>query len=198
MVRGEKNKMSQLEKYLAEVEKSLREVDHVSWNLAAEILYVAHQNNNNVWVAGNGGNFANSLHFSTDWGKGLFLSTGKTLKVRTIGDNPSLASAFSNDLGFENSVVNHLKMLAVPNDVVVLMTAGGSSENIIRSAVASREMGIRTIGLTGGVGMKFTELFDAHIHVPEVSIQAVEDMHGFFGHAMFKILEHRILLQTEV
>jgi D-sedoheptulose 7-phosphate isomerase len=182
-----------VEKYLSEIQESISSANSEIWKKAGELLFSAYENESNVWVAGNGGNFANSIHFATDWSKGLHTSTGKAIKARAIGENSALASAFSNDLGFENQVQHQLSMLAQPDDVAVLMTAGGASPNIINAAIESRKIGLKIIGLTGGRGLEFDSLFDVHVHVPSFNIQVVEDLHAVFGHAMLKYVESKII-----
>jgi D-sedoheptulose 7-phosphate isomerase len=179
--------------YMHELHKNILRIDTEVWEQAGDILLSAYQNDNNVWIAGNGGNFANTLHFATDWSKGLFTSTGKALRARAIGENGALSSAFSNDLGFENQIEKYLSMFAQVDDVVVLMTAGGTSRNIINAAALSKARGLKVIGITGGKGLDIKLMFDVHVHIQSFNIQVVEDIHSIFGHAIFKYLESKIL-----
>jgi phosphoheptose isomerase len=183
--------MNAIKNYLQDVKESIGEHLILNWNYAGDLLLAAYHSNNNVWIAGNGGNLANSLHFATDWTKGLYLETGKPLNARSLSENQSTNSAFANDLGFEGQFANQLKMSGQANDVVVLLTAGGSSQNIIKAAIQARELGMKSIGLTGGSGLEISHLFDVHLHISSTNIQLVEDIHAIFGHAMFKhILEN--------
>lgn len=184
--------MNSIKDYFVEIQHQISVIDNDNWTAAGKVLLNAYQDDQNVWIAGNGGNFANALHFATDWSKGLHLAGGKALKARAIGENSALSSAYSNDLGFENQIEHYLKMLASENDVAVLMTAGGSSINILNGARKAREMGLHVIGITGGSGLEFKSLFDVHVHVPTSNIQVVEDVHAMFGHAMLKYLVSQI------
>lgn len=178
-----------VKEYLKSICLEIEKQDISEWNKAGETLLNAFNAKKFIWVAGNGGNFANSLHFATDWSKGLFVSVGQASLVRALGDNVATYSAFSNDNGFEFQVSEQLKMLSSPGDVAVLLTAGGGSLNIIRAAETARNLGLTVLGLTGGNGMQHKELFDIHIHVDSNNIQIVEDIHAMFGHAMLKYLE---------
>lgn len=163
-------------------------IEKETWQQACEVLYQAYAANQRVWIAGNGGNAANAYHFATDWNKGLFVATGKPLESRTLGDNPAMVSAISNDLPFEQIFSEQLRMWAVKNDTVVLMSGGGTSANILNAADISKEMGLKVIGLTGGKGMLAHEKFDCHIHIPTDNIQIVEDVHAAFGHVVLKYI----------
>jgi len=184
--------MSEVKKYISELNLVLKGLDAVNWDAAGELLYEAYVNNQCVWIAGNGGNLANSMHFATDWTKGVYLYSGKPLRAHSLSENASTVSAYSNDLGFQNQFTNQIRMFAAPNDVVVLLTAGGASENILNVARIASEIGLKTIGLTGGVGKIHGSLFDVHIHIESQNIQLVEDIHSIFGHAMLKFLMEKI------
>jgi len=173
--------IDELVSYFANIEKD-------SWQRTCDVLFQAYEANQRVWLAGNGGNAANAYHFATDWNKGLFVATGKPLESRTLGDNPALMSALSNDLPFEQIFSEQLRMWAAKGDVVVLMSGGGTSINILKAADTAHELGLKVIGLTGGKGMLIHEKFDYHIHVPTDNIQIVEDVHAAFGHVVFKYI----------
>lgn len=174
--------------YRDDLLKHFSELEEVEWKIAGDILLNAHKSNRCVWIAGNGGNAANALHFATDWNKGLYKNTGKPLVSRTLWENSALTSAFSNDQEFKFIFSDQLKMWAAPCDIALLMSAGGSSPNIIYAAQIAREMGLTVIGMTGGLGLQFRSLFDCHIHIPTDNIQIVEDIHASFGHTVFKYI----------
>ena len=180
--------MNEIKRYLEELNATIANLDTNSWDLAAEILLDAYRNNKSVWIAGNGGNLANSMHYATDWSKGLYVHSGKALHVQSLSENISTASAFANDIGFVEQYSNHLRMVAKPEDILVLLTAGGGSLNILTAAETATQLGLKIIGLTGGIGMVHTQLFDVHIHINSHNIQLVEDIHAIFGHSMLKYL----------
>jgi D-sedoheptulose 7-phosphate isomerase len=152
----------------------------------SEILRNAWSTGLNVWIAGNGGNAANSLHFVTDWSKGIFLKTGKPMKVRSLVDNISLFSALTNDLEIEQVFSFQLSLVARPGDVCILMSAGGNSQNIRSAADFCNRNEIVTLGLLGGTKPTLTGLFTKELHIPSDDIQIVEDIHATFGHIVFK------------
>jgi D-sedoheptulose 7-phosphate isomerase len=174
--------------YLYKLQEELRNIDSDEWIRACEILYTAYKLNKKVWIGGNGGNTANAFHFATDWNKGLFQATGKALSTRTFWDNPALMSAYSNDQAFDSIYVDQLRMWAGYEDVVVLLSAGGKSKNVIEAARYARKAGLTVIGLTGGDGTNLKGSFDCHIHIPTNNIQIVEDVHAAFGHTVMTFI----------
>lgn len=179
--------------YRDELVSFFQKLDISKWNQACEILFEAYSTQQTVWIGGNGGNAANAHHFATDWSKGLYELTGKALRSHTLWDNPSLVSAFSNDQEFSSIYSDQLLMSANFGDITVLMSGGGISPNIIEAAKRSRELGLLSVGLTGGRGDEISQLFDCHIHVPTQNIQIVEDIHATFGHTVMKFIVNRHL-----
>jgi D-sedoheptulose 7-phosphate isomerase len=135
-------------------------------------------------VAGNGGNFLNSLHFATDWNKSLMLLSAHALETVVAGENIGLNSAIENDFSHEDSIVNYVKFSSVKFDIFVLLSASGTSENITRASKFAREHGITTVGLLGGTTHKNYLLFDFPVLVESDDIQIVEDYHAKFGHTL--------------
>ena len=186
--------MHPIKEYFQGITRLLNAQDLEKWTRAGDILLEAYTRGIRVWIAGNGGNLANSFHFATDWSKGLRVETGKPLLAASLSENFSTASAFANDLGFENQLANQIEMMAAPGDLVILLSAGGTSKNIINAAKISRKIDLYIIGLTGGEGQTISNLFDLHIHIDSNDIQLVEDVHAIFGHSMFKFLLDKIKL----
>ena len=175
-----------LENYISDLRALFSDEMLESWNLALERLNKAWSENIEIYVAGNGGNHLNSLHFATDWNKGIQILTGKPLKTHVYGENPGLASAIENDHLHGDSIVKYFEYIGKPSRVFVLLTAGGTSKNIINAAEYAQKNNIETIGLTGGAQNLSRSQFDINLHVPTNDIQHVEDIHAMFGHTVLK------------
>jgi D-sedoheptulose 7-phosphate isomerase len=176
------------ERYIQKLTEFLSLQNYEIIDEMSEVLSQAWATGANVWIAGNGGNAANSLHFVTDWSKGLFVKTGKSMNVRSLVDNISLFSALTNDLAIEQVFSFQLSLVAKPGDVCVLMSAGGNSENIRLAADYCSRKEIMTLGLLGGSKPTLTGLFTKELHIPTDDIQIVEDIHAAFGHIVFKYI----------
>ena len=87
----------------------------------------AHKNNKKALIFGNGGSAAIASHFSVD--------ITKNAKVRCTNYNESdLLTCFSNDFGYENWVQKAIEFYADEGDVLILISAGGNSPNMINAA----------------------------------------------------------------
>ena len=152
-------------------------------------IYRGYKDDKKFILAGNGGNFANVLHFGTDWTKGLHYSCGKAMNLRVLGSNPALMSAVINDLGQQASLKSLLEIEGCDKDtILILLSAGGTSRNILNAAEAGKELGAKVIGIMGGKNFESHKLFDALIHFNSQDIQLVEDAHAIFGHMLLKYI----------
>ena len=157
-----------------------------------ESLYSDYLDNRIFMIAGNGGNLANVLHMGTDWTKGLHYSCGAGMNLRVLGSNPSLLSAFENDLGHEYAIANLLILEKCDeNTVVILFSAGGTSRNILEAAITARNLGSKVVGVMGGNNFSSHELFDLLLHYESADMQKVEDAHAIFGHMLLKYFEQK-------
>lgn len=158
------------------------------WNQAIQVLVEAWKHDKTILVVGNGGNHLNALHFATDWNKGLSERAGKPLKTLVVGENVGLYSAIQNDYPHEEQVEQYLNFSGFKFDIFVLLSAGGTSINILKAAKIARERKIISIGLLGGTSHNNANLFNLSVQVKSDDIQMIEDLHAQFGHTVFKAI----------
>ena len=134
-----------------------------------------------MFVAGNGGSFATANHFVTDLNK---RSGSSKLKALALGANQSLLTMIGNDLGFESIFSDELSKLGSENDLLVLLSASGNSDNLIHAVSAARKLKMKVVGFTGFDGGKLAQLADISIHIPTTNGEyaLVEDAHSIICH----------------
>src|SRR5687768_158352 len=74
-----------------------------------ETLRVAHKEDRQIFVFGNGGSAANASHFATDLGKGSSDKVGKRFRVLSLNDNVPWMTALSNDYAYDDVFVGQLQ-----------------------------------------------------------------------------------------
>ena len=175
--------------YLADLNKLLLQTYNDTFEEVVEVMHYAYDENKKVFIAGNGGNSANAEHLVTDLTKGLFLANGKALNIQNLSSNIARFSAATNDLDKEMVFTFLLDMLHIDKDsIVILLSAGGKSQNIAAAAKFAHERGAKTLGLIGGVNSPLEEQFDLVLRTISDDIQLVEDVHAVFGHLVYKKL----------
>jgi phosphoheptose isomerase len=179
--------MSEQDKYLQDLRETTDDF-FANSNLreAVDLLHSCHARGNHVFTMGNGGSAAIAQHFSVDWSKGIYELTGKSLKTTCLSSNFSVHSAAANDISFVDSYSFLLEMLADQGDVAVIISSSGKSPNMVNAATRARELGIKTICLSGFGGGKLGTLGDVNLNLQTSDMQVIEDVHGFFGHYLLK------------
>ena len=89
-------------------------------------------------IFGNGGSAAISSHFSVD--------LTKNARVRCVNFNESdLLTCFSNDFGYERWVEKAIEFYGDKNDVLILISAGGESKNMINAIPIAKKIGVKKL-----------------------------------------------------
>ena len=62
----------------------------------------------------------------------------------------------------------------------------------MRGLTQAHEMGLRTVGLSGGIGGDMGQICDALMIVPSPVTSRIQEMHITIGHMLCKALEERL------
>lgn len=178
----------EIKEYFARLSRLIGELPHEKIEGFVELLREARERGAFVFVFGNGGSATTASHFACDLGKGTVREGAPRFRVVTLHDIAAF-SAYANDYGYETVFAEPLKSLARPGDVAVGISASGNSPNVLRAMEAAREMGLRTVGLTGYQGGKLKGLVDLCIIVPADDMQLIEDLHLAILHSVFRALK---------
>lgn len=166
--------------FLGEFAQALAEVPVEQVEAAVRALASAHAAEKAVYLMGNGGSAATASHFACDLHAAARGS--KRLRVTSLNDNVPLLTALANDLGYENVFCEQLMGSLAADDVVILLSASGDSENIVRAARFGRQTGALTIGLFGFGGGRASTLVDHAIVVSSRDFGVVESVHNALEH----------------
>jgi D-sedoheptulose 7-phosphate isomerase len=174
--------------YLEEVSGHLRAISPASIARSGELLLRAYQEGAQVLVAGNGGSASTASHLACDLGKTVLGAepTARTARFRVVSlaDNVALLTAWANDVSYGAVFAEQVKSLGRRGDVLVVITASGNSESVIKAVEAARGREIATIGLLGFDGGSVKEMLDEHIIVACHDYGHVESAHVVVCHLL--------------
>lgn len=172
--------------YLSELVKSIGSLPLDKVEEIANVLKDAYTHGRHVFVMGNGGSAATASHFVCDLAKGTRVKGKKHFKVIGLTDNVPLLTAWSNDVSYKDVFKSQLENLLEKDDIVIIFTGSGNSENVLEAAKYAGSVKAKTISFTGFDGGKIKNLSDVCIIVPSNNMERVEDLH--------LVLEHLIKL----
>ena len=100
------------------------------------------KNGRKLIFAGNGASASIASHAATDY------TQHAGIRAIALNDH-NLITAFGNDYGYEQWVLESLKAYADPGDVVVLVSSSGKSPNIVNAATYAIQNNLKVVTFTG-------------------------------------------------
>ncbi|MBN9481896.1 MAG: phosphoheptose isomerase [Bacteroidetes bacterium 43-93] len=148
---------------------------------------------NKVLFCGNGGSAADAQHLAAEF-SGRFYTDRKPLPSEALHCNTSYLTAVANDYGYEFVYSRIVKGTGKPGDVIVGLSTSGNSANITLALQTAREIGMKTVGLTGEGGGKMKDWCDFLIAVPSKDTPRIQESHITIGHIICQLVEERLFI----
>lgn len=139
-----------------------------------------------VYIAGNGGSAATASHFATDIGIGS-INRANPVRVVSLCDNSAAMTAISNDLDYSAVFEQQVKLLGKSEDLLVVISASGNSENLLKAVEVAKTIGMNSYSLTGFDGGKLKQITsgqNVHVTTPKGAYGLVEDAHLAICHVI--------------
>ena len=154
------------------------EILSVIEQLATDLIQIW-ESNNQLFICGNGGSAANAIHIANDLHYGLaqgVKSKNYGMKADALPANSAIITCLANDTGYENIFSNQLRVKANKDDLLVVLSGSGNSENIVNALKVSNEIGFKNYAILGFDGGKCKEIAKNSIHVPVSDMLVSEDI----------------------
>jgi D-sedoheptulose 7-phosphate isomerase len=158
--------------------------------LAAEICR-AFESGNKVLLFGNGGSAADAQHIAAEW-VGRFQRERRPLPAIALTTDTSILTCVGNDYSFEQVFARQVRGLGRAGDIAIGISTSGNSPNVLAAIAAAGEMGIMTVGLTGGDGGKLGPMARFHLNVPHRSTARVQEIHIMVGHILCQLVDENL------
>lgn len=176
--------------FLDEFAETLSGLDETAVERVVDLLVDAHRAGRAVFMMGNGGSAATASHFACDLQAAA--RGRRPLRGGSLNDNVPLLTALANDLGYENVFSEQIASNAAPGDVVIVLSASGDSQNILRAVRTAKEHGAVTVGILGFGGGAARDLVDHSIVVKSRRFGIVESVHNALEHLVTEAFRTRI------
>jgi D-sedoheptulose 7-phosphate isomerase len=185
--------------FLRDFEKLLQSLSLDALERILEILKTARSRGATVYVAGNGGSAATASHWVNDLGKGTKKNGKPPMRVMSLSDNVSWLTALANDEGYDRVFAGQLENFAKAKDVLIVISASGNSQNLVRAVEVARERGMLTIGFLGFDGGVLKGQVDEYLWLPtqKGAYGLVESAHSLLCHILTDCLVRDSLFVSE-
>lgn len=141
--------------------------------------------------AGNGGSAADAQHLAAEYVV-RFSRERRPLPAMALTTDTSILTAESNDKGFETVFSRQVQALGRPEDVLILHSTSGESENLLRAAIAAREMGMESVAFLARDGGRLKDAVDQAFVVPTAVTARAQELHMVIGHVVCDLVERAI------
>lgn len=147
-------------------------------NAITEVFKKLSVNNRKLMFAGNGGSAGITSHMALD-----FWKNGK-VKATAFNDS-SLLTAVANDYSYAEVFSKPIEVFAEKDDVLIAISASGSSPNILNAANAAKTKECLVVTFSGfSSDNKLRTMGDFNFYVPSFSYGLVETLHAHLIHLL--------------
>jgi D-sedoheptulose 7-phosphate isomerase len=141
---------------------------------------------------GNGGSAADAQHIAAEF-VGRFLRERRALPAIALTTDTSALTAIANDYGYEDVFARQVRALGARGDVALAISTSGRSPSVLRAVEACRDIGVTTIGLTGGDGGSLAGMVDVSLRVSASQLSArIQETHILIGHVICELVDRRL------
>lgn len=177
---------SAISEYFATGGKLLTQIQNEEVMKLAIAINQARKTESTVYIAGNGGSASTASHFATDIGIGS-LNRANPVRSVSLCDNTTAITAIANDMDYSSIFAQQLKLLGKQGDLLIVISASGNSDNLIKAVEIASELGLESHSLTGFDGGKLKQLTlgqNIHVETPKGAYGLVEDAHLAICHVI--------------
>jgi D-sedoheptulose 7-phosphate isomerase len=187
--------MSSVSSLLLEASASLKRVSESPYERAVtaalDLLYEAMAGGRTLLVFGNGGSSADAQHLCAEL-VGRFNRDRRPLPAIALTTDQAFLTAWRNDYSFEDVFARQVEAFGRPGDVALGISTSGNSPNVVNALRRARELGLRTMGLTGEGGGRMAGHCDVLMAVPLRETPRIQEVHLVTDHALCALLEERL------
>jgi len=179
-----KQEFSEHIKVSIETIKSIGKPIEIASNICIDCL----NKGNKILLFGNGGSAADAQHIAAEI-VGRYKTERKGLAAIALTTNSSVITAIANDFGYLQVFSRQVESLANEGDVVIGISTGGGSPNVISALKLANEIGCKTIGFSGRGGGGFNELCDVNLIAVADDTPRIQEMHILIGHTICHLID---------
>lgn len=160
---------------------------------AARAVAEVYRGGGRLFSMGNGGSSCDASHVAVEFLHPITAGRPALSAVNLVADL-AMISAVGNDVGFDHVFVRQIIAQARSGDGLIGFSTSGNSGNLIAAFAKARDLGLVTIGFTGGDGgkMKASGLVDHCLVVPTTSIHRIQECHVCAYHILWDLV-HTLL-----
>ncbi|MCK9376839.1 MAG: D-sedoheptulose 7-phosphate isomerase [Syntrophobacterales bacterium] len=155
---------------------------------AARMLAGVFQAGGRVLIFGNGGSAADAQHLAAEF-VNRFQVERPPLAALALTTDTSILTAVANDYDFQEVFAKQVRALGKPGDLAWGISTSGNSPNVAAALTTARELGLKTLALSGGDGGPVAAAAEAALVVPSRNTPRIQEVHITLGHVLCDLVD---------
>ena len=178
----------------AHLNSSQKTLENIGINIeiAANICVDSLKKGNKILIFGNGGSAADAQHIAAEI-VGRYKVERKGLPAIALTTDTSVLTSIGNDFGFEHLFDRQVQALANKNDVLIGISTGGTSKNVISALKLGKSNGCKVIGFSGKSGGDFNNICDINLVVSSEDTPRIQEIHILIGHIICHLIDQAFI-----
>jgi len=163
----------------------------------AGVLMRCFNNGNKLLICGNGGSAADSQHIAAEL-VNRFLLERPGLYAEALTVDTLILTSVGNDYDFTLVFSKQIEAKGKSGDALLAISTSGTARNVINAVAKAKEVGMKTIALTGS--QTTTELVknaDYCICVPSSSTPRIQEAHILIAHMLCEHVERQLFAKKQ-
>ena len=158
----------------------------------ANVLVECFKNGNKLLICGNGGSAADSQHIAAEF-VNRFVLERPGLYAEALTVDTSILTSIGNDYDFAFVFSRQVEAKGKRGDALLAISTSGMARNIINAVVKAKQLGVKTIALTGHqAATGLVKNSDYHICVPSKSTPRIQEAHILIAHMLCECVEREL------
>ncbi len=163
---------------------------------ATEEVVQTLQSGGKILLFGNGGSAADAQHIAAEF-VNRYVRERPPLPAIALTTDTSALTSIANDYGVVDLFAKQVLALGKPGDIAIALSTSGNSPNVLRALDVCRDLGIRTVGLTGGSGGAMVGKVDHLLCVSATqNTPRIQEVHILIGHTICELVDFLLFEPT--
>lgn len=177
---------SYFKKYNKTIYELINKVNSKLIEQSVKLIQKSIHKKSKVYIVGNGGSASIASHVSVDFAKVARIPSATF-------NNSNLITCFANDYGYENWVLEAIKVYTDKNDLIILISSSGTSNNIVNAAKYCKSNKINLITFSGfNNDNPLSKLGNINFHIDSNKYNYIEMSHHIILLALVDIFAKKI------
>lgn len=156
-----------------------------------DTLNIIKKKNKKILIFGNGAGQSIADHFSVD------ITKNAKIKSLTFSSDNHL-TCYANDYGYEKSIVKTIENYAEKQDLIILISASGNSENMVKAAKFCNKKKLTFFSITGfEKKSKLKKISRNNIFVNSKSFNIVEIVHLYILIQIVDLMKGKLIYSNK-